>query len=51
MKDFCFGCKDELSNVDVKKMPSLWVCTNQECSRFGLLTVVGFKKVKKNKVG
>ena len=39
-KLYCFACKHEL--VPMKDLPLL-VCTNQECSRFGIAQVVFYK--------
>jgi hypothetical protein len=46
--DFCYSCKSPLVKIENQgKIKFLLTCVNEKCSRFGLLTVVGLKMVKK----
>lgn len=55
---YCFACRKPLFRIVVGDLPglkldSVMVCTNEECVRIGLLTVVGLqydlkKEVKKD---
>lgn len=48
--NYCFGCKKPLARVMLTSdlRTETLVCTNKECSRFGLLSVVGYKQNKKS---
>lgn len=53
-KKLCWGCEKPLEQIEEAFKSPVWVCANQECQRFGLLTVVNVvpkeeKKTKKKK--
>jgi len=45
--DYCFECRKTLNPIKVHDDLFYLVCTNQECKRFGLLTVVSYKFIPK----
>lgn len=53
MKDYCVSCLKPLQKLKLGKgVVTVLICTNHECNRMGLLTVVAVRKkeVEKNEI-
>ena len=47
-EDYCFKCKSLMAEIDIGgNLGRCFVCVDNQCERFGLLSVVGLKKMKK----
>ena len=51
--DYCIKCRNPMAVIELSgKMKRCFVCVDEKCERFGLMTAVGYKLVKKiNKEG
>ena len=49
-ENYCFSCKRLMSEVGVGgQIGRCYICVNKECQRFGLLSVIGYSIIKKEK--